>query len=98
VDGKAKPCHDEGVEAIGRVNMVSITIRNLDPKLLEKLKIQAKANGRSLQAELHGILNRSIAIVTPRHAFLATADRIAAMTPKMPQTDSAILLREDRDR
>ena len=78
--------------------MASITIRNLDPKLIEKLKMQAKAAGRSLQAELRDILNRSISIARPHHAFLARADRIAAMTPKVPQTDSAILLREDRDR
>ena len=78
--------------------MASITIRDLDPRLIEKLKMQAKTNGRSLQAELHDILNRSISIATFHHAFLATADRIAAMTPKVPQTDSAILLREDRDR
>jgi plasmid stability protein len=78
--------------------MASITIRDLDPKLIEKLKMQAKANGRSLQAELRDILNRNISIATSHHAFLATADRIAAMTPKVPQTDSAILLREDRDR
>ena len=78
--------------------MASITIHDLDPELVEKLKLQAKTNGRSLQAELHNILNRSISIATSRHAFLATADRIAAMTPKVPQTDSAILLREDRDR
>ncbi len=78
--------------------MATITIHNLDPLLVEKLKRQAKANHRSLQAELHGILNRSISIATSKRAFLAKADRIAAMTPKVPQTDSAILLREDRDR
>jgi plasmid stability protein len=78
--------------------MASITIRNLDPALIAKLKMQAKANHRSLEAELHAILNRGISIVTSKRAFLAKADRIAAMTLKVPQTDSAVLLREDRDR
>jgi plasmid stability protein len=78
--------------------MASITIRNLDPALIAKLKLQAKANHRSLQAELHDILNRGISIITSKRAFLARADQIAAMTPKVPQTDSALLLREDRDR
>ena len=78
--------------------MATITIRNLDPRLVEKLKAQAKANHRSLQAELNEIQNRSISLATSKRAFLARADRIAAMTPKVPQTDSAELLREDRSR
>jgi plasmid stability protein len=78
--------------------MATITIHNLDPQLLEKLKRQAKANHRSLQAELHAILNKSVSVAMSKREFLARADRIAAMTPNVPQTDSAILLREDRDR
>lgn len=78
--------------------MATITIHNLDPQLVEKLKRQAKANHRSLQAELHDILNKSVSVAMSKRQFLARADRIAAMTPKVPQTDSAILLREDRDR
>ena len=89
---------DNETEPLGKANMASITIRNLDPKLIAKLKLQAKANHRSLQAEIHDILNRSISIITSKRAFLAKANRIAAMTLKVPQTDSAILLREDRDR
>ena len=78
--------------------MANITIRGLDPRLVEKLKRQAKANNRSLQAELHEILNKSVSAAMSKREFLGRADHIAAMTPKVPQTDSAILLREDRDR
>jgi len=78
--------------------MANITIRDLGPQLVEKLKRQAKANHRSLQAELHDILNKGVSVAMSKREFLATADRIAAMTPKVPQTDSAMLLREDRDR
>ena len=35
-------------------------IRDLDPELLEKLKERAKRNGRSLQAEIHDTLKRSV--------------------------------------
>jgi hypothetical protein len=34
----------------------------------------------------------------PREEILADMDRIRALTPKGPQTDSAELIREDRDR
>jgi plasmid stability protein len=78
--------------------MTTITIHNLDPQLVAKLKAQAKANRRSLQAELHEILNRSVSATTSKREFLAKVDHIAAMTPKVPQTDSAKLLREDRTR
>ena len=33
-----------------------------------------------------------------KREFLVRADRIVAMTPDVPQTDSALLIREDRDR
>jgi plasmid stability protein len=78
--------------------MANITIRNLDPQLVERIKLQAKANHRSLQAELHNILNRGISIGSSKDEFLGKADSIAAMTPEVPQTDSAELLREDRTR
>lgn len=78
--------------------MASITIRNLDPQLVERLKMQAKANHRSLQAELHDVLKKSVSIATSKREFLAKADRIAKMTLKVPQTDSTELLREDRTR
>lgn len=78
--------------------MASVTIHDVDPQLITKLKMQAKANHRSLQAELREILNRSMSVATSKHELLAKADRIAAMTPNVPQTDSAKLLRRDRAR
>jgi len=38
--------------------MAQILIRNLDPKVVEKLKEQAAANGRSLEADLRIFLER----------------------------------------
>ena len=76
--------------------MASVTIRNLDDEVVAALKRRAKANDRSLEAELRVILDREVRGYDPV-AFLALADRIAAMTPKdRPPTDSVELLREDR--
>ncbi len=77
--------------------MANLTIRNLDDKVVERLKKKAKDNGRSLEAELRVLLKQAANRKSPEE-LLAIADRIAAMTPDVPQTDSAELLREDRDR
>ena len=76
--------------------MANITIRNLDDEVVERLKVQAKAHRRSLEAELRMILERA-ALTADRKAFVQQARRIAAMTPEVPQTDSTLLIREDRD-
>ncbi len=76
--------------------MANLTIRNLDDEVVAKLKAQAKAHHRSLEAELREILSATVGRQT-REDFLARADRIAAMTPKTYQTDSTLLIREDRD-
>jgi plasmid stability protein len=74
--------------------MASVTIRNLDDEVVATLKRRAKANNRSLEAELRAILARAA-----NHTdLLAVVDRIAAMTPDVPQTDSTELIRKDRDR
>ncbi len=78
--------------------MPTVTVRNLDEKIVKNLKKQATANNRSLEAEVREIL-RQAAGRPSQVELLALADRIAAMTPKgVKQTDSAELLREDRDR
>ena len=78
--------------------MANLTIRNLDDEVVERLKKKAKDNGRSLEAELRELLKQAAKRKSPEE-LLAIADRIAAMTPAgVKQTDSAELLREDRDR
>ena len=78
--------------------MANLTIRNLDDRVVERLKHKAKQNGRSLEAEVRELLKQAADRKT-REELLAAADRIAAMTPKgVKQTDSAELIREDRDR
>jgi antitoxin FitA len=77
--------------------MASLTIRNLDEEVVERLKQRAATNKRSLEAELRDVLT---AVVRQGSAFdlRAYAERIAAMTPKRAQTDSTVLLRGDRRR
>ncbi len=79
--------------------MATVTIRNLDDEVVRKLKAQAKEHNRSLEAELREVLAQLAARRRSRTELLAEADRIAAMTPKdVVQTDSTLLIREDRDR
>jgi plasmid stability protein len=77
--------------------MAALTIRGLDEAVVHRLKHRAKAHGRSLEAEVREIL-MAAAQAPDVKDFLALADRIAAMTPNVPQTDSVELLREDRRR
>jgi plasmid stability protein len=78
--------------------MATVTIRDLDEKIVAKLKARAKSNNRSLESELRELLSSIVKEQERRQRFLAKADRIAAMTPKVRQTDSVDLLREDRRR
>ncbi len=78
--------------------MATVTIRNLDVDVVDRLKRKARQNHRSLEAELRVILEDEAGRLTGKEAR-ALADRIAAMTPEgVKQSDSAELLREDRDR
>jgi hypothetical protein len=76
--------------------MPDVLVRDLDAAVLERLKAAAKANGRSLQAEIHDVL-RSAATRS-----LAETRRLSARWLKRLRraghSDSATLIREDRDR
>jgi plasmid stability protein len=77
--------------------MANITIRNLDDDVVEQLKDRARAHHRSLEAELRQILSE--AARRPGMDELKTlAERIARLTPAVPQSDSTHLIREDRER
>ncbi|MCZ6607527.1 MAG: ribbon-helix-helix protein, CopG family [Alphaproteobacteria bacterium] len=78
--------------------MANLSIRNLDDKVVERLKKKAKDNGRSLEAELRELLKQAANRKSPEE-LLAIADRISAMTPDdVEQTDSTKIIREFRDR
>ena len=75
--------------------MASVLIRDLDEDVLKQLKAAAKANGRSLQAEIHDVLRRA------NTRNLAETRRLSAKWSKRlsrsQHSDSAALIREDRD-
>jgi plasmid stability protein len=76
--------------------MATLTVRDVDDETATKLRQRAERHRRSLEAELRLIL-REAAERPSAEELLAWADRIAAMTPDVPQTDSAVLLREMRE-
>ena len=77
--------------------MSTLTVRNVDDDVVAALKAQAKRNKRSLEAEVRVVLRDAVEPGS-RISLRELADRIAALTPKVPQTDSTELVREDRAR
>ncbi len=75
--------------------MPDVLVRGLDDDVLQQLKTAAKANGRSLQAEIHDVLRRANA------RNLAETRRLSSKWLKRlggnEHSDSAALIREDRD-
>ena len=84
----------------------SLTITGLDQPTLSELDAMAKEHARSVESEARALLEQSVNEARRLRDWrskaaerVATADRIAAMTPPgVAQTDSTILVREDRDR
>ncbi len=77
--------------------MANLTIRSVDDEVVGKLKARAKDNDRSLEAEIRALLADAANRPSPK-ALHRLAERIAAMTPDVPQTDSTQIIREFRDR
>ena len=78
--------------------MGNLTIRNLDDRVIEQLKVQARANQRSLEGEIRFVLTERVDRRARIADFRERTRRLAAMTADVPQTDSVTLLREDRKR
>jgi plasmid stability protein len=83
--------------------MAQILVRNLDPKVVKKLKARAKSQGRSLQAEAKIIMEQA-AVELPRldhKAAREMVDRIRGRLKgkKLPDSVEDIRqMREERDR
>ena len=75
--------------------MANLLVRNLDDDVLKELKAAAKAHGRSLQAEIHEVLRNASARRRAQTRGLSARwlKRLRGST----QSDSAALIREDRD-
>ena len=77
--------------------MATLTVRNLEDEVVAALKERAKRNHRSLDAEVRELLRAAATGDSPA-SLRELADRIAALTPEVPQTDSTELIRADRTR
>ena len=53
--------------------MTTLTIRNVEPALKERLRIRAARNGRSMEAELRHILSTTVGGESNREVNLAEA-------------------------
>ena len=77
--------------------MGQVLVRELDDAVIERLKQRAQIHHRSLEAELREILeqvSRQVDVATSRDL----ADRIRHKLEGRTHSDSAELIREDRER
>jgi plasmid stability protein len=76
--------------------MAQILVRDLSPDIVDRLKDRAERNGRSLQGEVKVILESAATL------SMAEARRLSQQLRKSLEgqmtSDSADLLREDRER
>ena len=78
--------------------MGTLTVRNLDDRVIERLKAQARENQRSLEGEIRHMLTERVDRRRRLAEFRERTRELASMTAGTPQTDSVTLLRNDRDR
>ena len=76
--------------------MAKVLIRDLDERTIARLKERAARNKRSLQAELHTIVERA-ALMNVLDSRLVAA-RIRRKLSDRQHSDSAALVAEDRHR
>ena len=78
--------------------MANMTVHNIDKEVIASLKVQAKANHRSLEDEIRHLLAQQALRWKRLEDFRERATRLRSLTQDGPQTDSVALIREDRDR
>jgi antitoxin FitA len=79
--------------------MSETLLRLADESLVRRIGDLAKAHNRTLDSEAEAILRQAVPAKKTRAERVRRANEIAAMTPRdRVQTDSTILVREDRNR
>jgi len=76
--------------------MPSILVRDLDDKIVGRLKAIAKHHGRSLQGEVKAILTETVSFLKIEAASVAAGWRKSLKNRQL--SDSAELIRKDRER
>lgn len=78
--------------------MTTLVLTDVDEALIERLRVLASARHWTIEQQARAMLQDAIS-VTPKPHRAEIAKAIAALTPHgVRQTDSVVLLREDRDR
>jgi plasmid stability protein len=77
--------------------MTEVRIRDVDPWIVESLRLRARSHGKSLEGELRELLRQEA--MRPKQEL---ADELRQMRGELRAkygtfSDSAILIREDRD-
>lgn len=79
--------------------MNAIVIQKLDERTLERISRLAASHHVSIEDEIVNLLETATRTREICEERVRVADAIAAMTPKgVTQSDSTLLIREDRDR
>ena len=76
--------------------MAQLTVRNLEHELVRRLKIRAAEHNRSAEAEHRAILEAALG--SSDASFWERAAAMRSATRGRAATDSAALIRHDRDR
>lgn len=76
--------------------MSNILVRDLDTRIVGRLKAIAKRHGRSLQGEVRAILTEAASFLMSEAAIASARWRKNLASRKF--SDSSGLIREDRDR
>jgi antitoxin FitA len=77
--------------------MGQVLVRGLDDTVIERLRQRAESHHRSLEAELREILEQ-VSQQVDGAMSRELADRIRCKLEGRPHSDSAELIREDRER
>ena len=79
--------------------MATISVRQLDERVVQRLKRRAALNNRSLEGEVRHILENAVAgdMAARRASFLVLSDRLRRATEGRAHTPAEVLIREDRD-
>ncbi len=82
--------------------MAKLILDDLDPQMLESLKLRAAKHNRSIENELKAILQDVITAEAAAQAqkmvtFRAEVTQMRQSLPHQTYTDSAVIVREDRD-
>ena len=78
--------------------MAELLVEDLDPETVERLEVRARSHGRTLQEEAKTILEAEAVAPLPRTEAYRIALESQRRFAGRVMSDSAELLREDRDR